>query len=497
MSQPVPVVVWFYGGAYLFGSKSEYDPTKLPFYDGDGFINTATYENGQSNSMIYVRGNYRLGGFGWLAGDYMEKFGQPNAGLLDQRSILRFVQDHIGDVNGDPTTVSVWGESAGASSIMHHLAMPLNVKQPLFTRAILQSPAYQWLWNRTGDLNDTFTQFAQAVAAQSGCLNADMKCIRSANTTVLQQVNQNLFQTMACQGIMPVGPSVDGNLVPTLAVNAFTNSNVMALNSIAVSHVDLEVAYSNSTDAVSFIPRPIRAAPQSEAAFQDFLSEVFTGVVYSSIRNSISTQYPTSAYSDQIARAAAVITDSSFTCNTRHIIDSYLGSGIPVYALDYAVFSEYNASTHASDLLPDFSNSQVDYKQFLKCISNKTGIALDFLVRTIQKDISPGLQQYFTDHAIWGNPNYNVPWYEYHWLQANTAACPSSVSSGGTCVWNLMKPKDTYVKSNWEDNKGADVQTPSGVCDFWKDIAGEIAKISGQGAVEHFQKQVIYGQDEL
>lgn len=172
-----------------------------------------------------TRSNYRLGAFGWLAGEYMEKYGQPNAGLLDQRAILQFVQDHISKVKGDPGTVSVWGESAGASSIMHHLAMPLNIQKPLFKRAILQSPAYQWLWNRTGSLNDTFTAFAKQVATGAKCAKADIKCLRSADTSFLQSANQNLFKRQACDGIMPVGPSVDGALVPDLATNAFAKNN--------------------------------------------------------------------------------------------------------------------------------------------------------------------------------------------------------------------------------------------------------------------------------
>jgi carboxylesterase type B len=169
--------------------------------------------------------NYRLGAFGWLAGEYMEKNGQPNAGLLDQRAILQFVQDHISKVKGDPKIVSVWGESAGASSIMHHLAMPLNINKPLFKRAILQSPAYQWLWDRTGSLNDTFTDFTKDVATKAKCDKADMKCLRSADTNVLQLANQRLFRKQACDGIMPVGPSVDGKLVPDLATNAFAKNN--------------------------------------------------------------------------------------------------------------------------------------------------------------------------------------------------------------------------------------------------------------------------------
>ena len=170
--------------------------------------------------------NYRLGAYGWLAGTYMEDNGQPNAGLLDQRAILQFVQDHIGTGNmrGDPQKVSVWGESAGASSIMHQLTMPLNIEKPLFQRAVLQSPAYQWLWDREGDLNDTFTTFATNVSLKANCTNADMACLQSANISILQAVNQDFFQEAACLGIMPLGPSVDGKLVPELATVGFLKS---------------------------------------------------------------------------------------------------------------------------------------------------------------------------------------------------------------------------------------------------------------------------------
>lgn len=60
IKQPVPVVVWFYGGAYLFGSKSQYDPSIMPFYDGKGPLNVATTANKDKTSMIFVRGLVQL-----------------------------------------------------------------------------------------------------------------------------------------------------------------------------------------------------------------------------------------------------------------------------------------------------------------------------------------------------------------------------------------------------------------------------------------------------
>jgi Carboxylesterase family len=57
MSKPVPVVVWFYGGAYLFGSKTQYDPNgALPFYDGSGMLELAEKSNENKTSLIFVRG---------------------------------------------------------------------------------------------------------------------------------------------------------------------------------------------------------------------------------------------------------------------------------------------------------------------------------------------------------------------------------------------------------------------------------------------------------
>jgi carboxylesterase type B len=152
----------------------------------------------------------------------MEKNGDPNAGLLDQRAMLRFVRDHISTIGGNPKQVSVWGESAGASSIMHHLVMPQNIQDPLFNRGVLMSPAYQWLWDRKGDMNDTFTQFLGNVSLRAECKTADMACLQSADSGVLHQVNRQIFQKQACEGVMPLGPSVDGRTIVDLAPNSFT-----------------------------------------------------------------------------------------------------------------------------------------------------------------------------------------------------------------------------------------------------------------------------------
>lgn len=71
--------------------------------------------------VVVVTINYRLGPLGFLS---MPKAGiSGNAGLKDQLLALKFVNQHIENFCGDPTNVTLFGESAGASSVhMHYMS---------------------------------------------------------------------------------------------------------------------------------------------------------------------------------------------------------------------------------------------------------------------------------------------------------------------------------------------------------------------------------------
>lgn len=75
--------------------------------------------NTNNNGFITVEIQYRLGAFGQLASGDVQRRGKLNAGLLDQRFALEWVQKYISKFGGDPARVTLGGESSGAASVMY------------------------------------------------------------------------------------------------------------------------------------------------------------------------------------------------------------------------------------------------------------------------------------------------------------------------------------------------------------------------------------------
>lgn len=83
--------------------------------------------------------NYRLGIWGFFQTPLIHAEGSSNAGLLDQRLAFQWIQENIASFGGDPSRVTVWGESAGAQSIGLHLHSYNGRNDNLFQAAILES----------------------------------------------------------------------------------------------------------------------------------------------------------------------------------------------------------------------------------------------------------------------------------------------------------------------------------------------------------------------
>ncbi|PBP25299.1 lipase 3 precursor [Diplocarpon rosae] len=131
-SAKLPVLFWIFGGGFESGSTAR--------YDGSSLVKESA-ETGRP--IILVAVNYRVGGFGFLPGREVLADGSTNLGLLDQRLGLQWVADNIAAFGGDPEKVTIWGESAGAISVLDQMALydgdnKYNDKA-LFRGAILNS----------------------------------------------------------------------------------------------------------------------------------------------------------------------------------------------------------------------------------------------------------------------------------------------------------------------------------------------------------------------
>ncbi|MCY1034597.1 carboxylesterase family protein [Corallococcus sp. BB11-1] len=121
----LPVVVWIHGGAFVIGSGG------LPPYDGVPLA---------SREAVFVTLNYRLGHMGFFAHPALEaeRGGGPvNFGLLDQLAALQWVNRNIERFGGDPSRVTIAGQSAGGKSVLSLFCM--EAARPLFHRGVALS----------------------------------------------------------------------------------------------------------------------------------------------------------------------------------------------------------------------------------------------------------------------------------------------------------------------------------------------------------------------
>jgi carboxylesterase type B len=192
------VMVWFHGGAFIYGAGSLYDGSMLSL-TGNGIVVTI---------------NYRLGILGFLASRSGKAKG--NAGLWDQKLALTWIKYNIKDYGGNPNDVTIFGESAGGMSVSLQSLIPSN--RGLFNRVIAQSGVA----NSFRAVSNETSSSTIAVGKIVGCtynihlLNDDtfIKCLQAVDANDLVRAT-DIFQTksrLIALTTLPFTPVVDGEL---------------------------------------------------------------------------------------------------------------------------------------------------------------------------------------------------------------------------------------------------------------------------------------------
>ena len=209
---------WIHGGGYTIGAGSQYPGTSLA-----------------AQGVVLVTINYRLDVFGFMSTE--DDVIPGNFGMLDQIAALRWVRDNIAGFGGDPNLVTIFGESAGASSVSLLMMSPLA--KGLFHRAVMQSGSSLCPWAMTHPANRVSpAMVARLVGAGLECNDLTnssnlMACLQGAGAEKL--LNVSAAVTQAVGGVLIHTPRVETTFgfLPDLPVNLLSRGEFNHVDTIS------------------------------------------------------------------------------------------------------------------------------------------------------------------------------------------------------------------------------------------------------------------------
>jgi acetylcholinesterase len=289
-----PVLVFIPGGGFQIG------------HGNSDLSSFAAYED-----VVAVGFNYRINVLGFPSSSEIP-LEERNLGLRDQRLALAWVQENIASFNGDPSRVTIWGQSAGSMSIDMHLRAfsDEDSSSRPFDAAILSSGQVSFgMQAFTRPSNDT--SLWDALASIVGCADAKdgvLECIRHLPL-------QTLLDAML-QYEISFGPVIDGVTNPAGPAGAWhegKTANVpMLTGTVAEEGRSLVNANVNKTDFIgAYFPMPPWTPDQVESVFDFYAAQP-----------GIESEFDV---------AAAISTDYLWTCPQGMLANASTAAGRPTY----------------------------------------------------------------------------------------------------------------------------------------------------------------------
>lgn len=158
------VMIFIHGGSFTYSGAQ--------IFSGD---NLSAFHD-----VVIVTINYRLNTFGFLSNGTTSS---GNMGLWDQKLAIQWVHDNIDAFGGDPEHVTLFGNSAGAASVLYQALNPTN--KGLFQRVITQSGSVLAQWALTYNPGQLFSEFIAEVDCNLGNYDSILKCLQSKSAEEL------------------------------------------------------------------------------------------------------------------------------------------------------------------------------------------------------------------------------------------------------------------------------------------------------------------------
>ncbi|KAL7940298.1 alpha/beta-hydrolase [Trichoderma barbatum] len=206
----VPVLVWVYGGGFEEGASAD------PRYNMSRLVEISTE---MDKPVIGVSFNYRTNAFGFISREPFNNIGATNLGIHDQRLALRWIQENIAYFGGDPSRVTLQGESAGALSISLNMLVHNGRDEGLFQRAILESGT------------PLFAHNFPTVVNQKGILDMFLNRTECSSSTdvvsCLQKIPAEDFIEAATR--LPWHPIIDNDLLSQLTSESIKRGDFLKI----------------------------------------------------------------------------------------------------------------------------------------------------------------------------------------------------------------------------------------------------------------------------
>ncbi|CAC5403382.1 Cholinesterase,Putative inactive carboxylesterase 4 [Mytilus coruscus] len=406
------VMVWIHGGAYQFGSGTLYNGTMLA----------------ARGDVVVVTINYRLGIFGFLS--YNDTSARGNFGIWDQILALQWIQENIADYTGDPSSVTIFGESAGGFSVSLLSVMP-SIKG-LFKRVIAESGVADSFFALTDDSKLVSVALSDAV----GCIydpitknyNAMLNCMRSKNAGDILKTLDTLATDIetSIRVAIPLAPVIDGELFNDLPSKVLSNKNSPEF--AMFRSLDMIVGNCNMEGSLYLLTT---VKEQEKYKFNitngipnSFLCKHFapslSGLYYHhslKVSEAICNEYSVQDNIDEQSRQVLeMYTDLFFIAPSFSILESHSNNNTYSKTYQY-VFTQksplpfgpprptwYRGSGHASEVVFLFGIEDLHYSHLP--------------VSTDQFDLALRMKDYWTNFAKTGNPNSKET--DVHWPEFNT-----------------------------------------------------------------------------
>lgn len=412
------------------------------FFAGGGFFqggNVALYRAdylANTSDVIVVTPQYRLGALGFLV--WEDGQGKRpivgNYGLEDQRAALRWIQKNIAAFGGDPTRVTLFGQSAGAMSIGIHLISPHS--QGLFHAAVMQSNPLGLPYKTTAEQ----AGWGAAFASKIGC--SDLACLRSADAATIGQAENGVFHLDIRDPLAMAlvwTPNIDGpgGQFPMTPLKAFA---LGLANPVPV------IMGTVQNEGVIFVYELLHTV--NDAEFAIILLGLFGTRAYDVWQH----YTPSGVFVDNFALAARMVTDFVFECPTRQALRS-----LSAHNGDATWLYRFNQMLSSSKWAwgPSYPEcwTQVCHGEELPYLFDPISFVPPANFTAAESALSLLMRQLWGNFAQSGNPNGPPIKAPVHWP-------PFLSLANGSIVDLLLEGAASRAETDWN---GAN-------CDFWATI---------------------------